>query len=225
LSNNCTTVAPGQTLKPWQQLGLKLVSRIYGGRDVAIAIDLTESVGLNAEGRLRLTQIIQDSLQSGDTCASARNKNMSRRSLYTSPKQIESSSIFQSFTDLMSNAFMILCFFLLLVLFQSHQLNQDLKEANKRLSSASPIIIDESSGKFQFRSGSAELTPQLKNHIVTNINPQIKDIIKEREIDFIQVIGHTDGEGINQNSNLDKTLEIVAQGTQPVSKLYELLLI
>ncbi|BAU63455.1 hypothetical protein STA3757_08190 [Stanieria sp. NIES-3757] len=67
MSNNCTTVAPGQTLKPWQQLGLKLVSRIYGGRDVAIAIDLTESVGLNAEGRLRLTQIIQDSLQSGDT--------------------------------------------------------------------------------------------------------------------------------------------------------------
>ncbi len=144
---------------------------------------------------------------------------MSRRSLYTSPKQIESNSIFQSFTDLMSNAFMILCFFLLLVLFQSHQLNQNLREANKRLQSASPIIIDESSGKFQFRSGSAELTPQLKNHIVTNIYPQIKDILKNREIDFIQIIGHTDGEGINQNSNLDKTLEIVAQGTQPVSKL------
>ena len=32
-----------------------------------MAIDLTESVGLNAEGRLRLTQIIEDSLQSGDT--------------------------------------------------------------------------------------------------------------------------------------------------------------
>jgi hypothetical protein len=32
-----------------------------------MAIDLTESVGLNAEGRLRLTQIIQDSLQAGDT--------------------------------------------------------------------------------------------------------------------------------------------------------------
>jgi hypothetical protein len=34
---------------------------------VVIAIDLTESVGLNAEGRLRLTQIIEDSLRSGDT--------------------------------------------------------------------------------------------------------------------------------------------------------------
>lgn len=67
MTTNCTTVTPGQTAKPWQQLGLKLASRIDGGRDVVIAIDLTESVGLNDEGRLRLTQIIEDSLQSGDT--------------------------------------------------------------------------------------------------------------------------------------------------------------
>ena len=144
---------------------------------------------------------------------------MSRRSLYTSQTKIESISIFQSFTDLMSNAFMILCLFLLLVLFQSQKLNQDLKEANKKLQSASPIVIDESSGKFQFKSGSAELNSQLKSHIATNINPQIKDILQERAIDFIQVIGHTDGAGINQNSNLDKTLETVAQGKQPFSKL------
>lgn len=67
MTNNCTEIAPGKSLKPWQQFGLNLASRIYGGRDVVIAIDLTESVGLNAEGRLRLTQIIEDSLQSGDT--------------------------------------------------------------------------------------------------------------------------------------------------------------
>ena len=60
-------IAPGKSVKSWQQLGLNLASQIYGGRDVVIAIDLTESVGLNAEGRLRLTQIIEDSLQSGDT--------------------------------------------------------------------------------------------------------------------------------------------------------------
>ena len=58
---------------------------------------------------------------------------MSRRSLYTNHNQIESNSIYQSFTDLMSNAFMILCLLLLLVLFQSQKLNQDLKKANKRL--------------------------------------------------------------------------------------------
>ena len=60
-------IAPGKSVKSWQQLGLNLASRIYGGRDVVMAIDLTESVGLNAEGRLRLTQIIEDSLQSGAT--------------------------------------------------------------------------------------------------------------------------------------------------------------
>lgn len=114
---------------------------------------------------------------------------------------------------------MILCLLLLLVLFQSQKLNQDLKKANKRLQSASPIVIDESSGNFKFKSGSAELNPQLKNHISTTITPEINKILQTREIDFIQIIGHTDGEGINNNSNLDKTLEIVAIGTQPVSKL------
>ena len=67
MTNNCKAIAPGKPVKPWQQFGLNLASRLYGGRDVVIAIDLTESVGLNAEGRLRLTQIIEDSLQSGDT--------------------------------------------------------------------------------------------------------------------------------------------------------------
>jgi outer membrane protein OmpA-like peptidoglycan-associated protein len=114
---------------------------------------------------------------------------------------------------------MILCLLLLLVLIQSQKLNQDLKQANKRLQSASPIIIDESSGNFKFKSGSAELNPQLKKYIFTKISPDIQKILQAREINFIQVIGHTDGEGISNNSNIDKSLEIVAQGLQPVSKL------
>lgn len=144
---------------------------------------------------------------------------MSRKSLYTSNSIQESTNIFQSFADLMSNAFMILSLLLLLILVQSQKLNQGLKQANKRLQSASPIVIDESSGKFKFTSGSAELNPQLKNHISTKISLEINKILQEREIDFIQIIGHTDGEGTKQNSNLDRTLETVALGTQPVSKL------
>ena len=144
---------------------------------------------------------------------------MGRRSLYTSQENSETSGIFQSFTDLMSNAFMILCFLLLLVLFQSQKLNQELIEANRRLQSASPIVIDENSGKFKFKSGSAELNPQLTSYIVEEISPEIKNILRSREIDFIQVIGHTDGQGTQQNSNLDRTLETVAQGQQPVSRL------
>jgi outer membrane protein OmpA-like peptidoglycan-associated protein len=135
---------------------------------------------------------------------------MQRRSRYT--QNPEHLNIFQSFTDLMSNAFMILCLFLLLALIQSQQLN-------KRLQSASPIVIDEKSGKFKFKSGSAELKPELKTYILTEILPTIETTIKEREIDFIQVIGHTDGQKNNRASNLDSTLESVAKGSQSVSKL------
>ena len=144
---------------------------------------------------------------------------MSRRSLYTSQTKTESNSIYQSFSDLMSNAFMILSLLLILLIFQSQKLNQDLKEANKRLQSASPIVIDESSGKFKFKSGSAVLNTQLKEHIASKITPEINKILQDREIDFIQIIGHTDGEGINNSSNLDRTLETVAKGTQSVNKL------
>lgn len=114
---------------------------------------------------------------------------------------------------------MILCLLLLLVLFQSQKLNQDLKEANERLQSASPIVIDEESGNYKFASGSAKLNPDFKQYIENTVIPEIITNLEEREIDFIQIIGHTDGQGNNPNSNLDRTLEEVAQGTQDVSKL------
>lgn len=67
MSEICTPVAPGQPLTPFQKIGLESVARLHGGRDVVLAIDLTESVGLNDEGHLRLRQIVEDSLKSGDT--------------------------------------------------------------------------------------------------------------------------------------------------------------
>jgi outer membrane protein OmpA-like peptidoglycan-associated protein len=124
----------------------------------------------------------------------------------------DSLNIFQPFTDLMSNAFMIITFFLLLSLFQALALN-------KSLQSASPIIIDEQSGKFKFKSGSADLTPALKQYIGTDITPKIQAITTERKIAFIQVIGHTDGQSINNSSNLDQKLELAARGKQSVGKL------
>ncbi|MEA5510885.1 hypothetical protein VB715_14015 [Crocosphaera sp. UHCC 0190] len=133
--------------------------------------------------------------------------------------EFEELNVFASFTDLMSNAFMILSFLLLLALFHVLNLNKNLQDLNKRLESASPIIIDENSGKFQFPSGSAELTPQLKQYIVMQVIPVIDKIIREREIDFIQVIGHTDGQANNQFSNLDSQLENVANGNQFVKIL------
>lgn len=59
-------VIPGQSLSTQQKIGLEVVTRLHGGRDVVLAIDLTESVGINNEGRLRLRQTVEDSLQPGD---------------------------------------------------------------------------------------------------------------------------------------------------------------
>jgi flagellar motor protein MotB len=124
----------------------------------------------------------------------------------------ESLSIFQAFTDLMSNAFMIISFLLLISLIQAMILNQKLK-------SASPIIIDEKSGNFKFQSGSAEVPAEFKNHIKVKIIPEIQAATKQGNVDFIQVIGHTDGQAIKNSSNLDISLTPAATGTQTIASL------
>ncbi|TAE61148.1 MAG: VWA domain-containing protein [Nostocales cyanobacterium] len=62
-----TKITPGQPLTDTQKNGLQLVSLLGGGkRDVVLAIDVTESVGFNDQGRIRLRQIVEDSLKPGD---------------------------------------------------------------------------------------------------------------------------------------------------------------
>jgi len=127
---------------------------------------------------------------------------------------------------------MILSLFLLLALIQSQRLNYNLAKANERLGSAAPITIDKKSGNFKFKSGSAELNFQLKNYIRTDIIPTIEKTIKEKEdtIDFIQVIGYTDGTSnhkklnknnkkLNKESNLDDEIEEVANGKNPINRV------
>lgn len=129
-------------------------------------------------------------------------------------KEPETLNIYPAFTDLMSNAFMILSLFLLLALLQSQELN-------RKLQSATPITIDERSGNFKFQSGSAELNPQLKKYIREKVIPKIEKTIKEKEgaIDFIQVIGHTDGQANNKTSNLDQKIELIANGKTTINAL------
>lgn len=66
-NGDCLTITPGEPINLWQKAGLELVAHLHGSRDVVLAIDLTGSVDFNDEGRTRLHQIIQDSLQSGDS--------------------------------------------------------------------------------------------------------------------------------------------------------------
>jgi outer membrane protein OmpA-like peptidoglycan-associated protein len=126
--------------------------------------------------------------------------------------QDEDLNIFQAFTDLMSNAFMIISFLLLISLLQSISIA-------KKLESASPIIIDEKSGNFKFPSGSAELTPDLQKYIQNTILPKIKKATEKGNIDFIQIIGHTDSQGIRNASNLDGKLTSAATGNEKINAL------
>ena len=126
--------------------------------------------------------------------------------------QDEDLNIFQAFTDLMSNAFMIISFLLLISLLQSISIA-------KKLESASPIIIDEKSGNFKFPSGSAELTPDLQKYIQAAILPEIKKATEKGNIDFIQIIGHTDSQGISNFSNLDGKLTSAATGNEKINAL------
>jgi len=129
---------------------------------------------------------------------------MSRRSRLKQDGELL--DIFQSFTDLMSNAFLIMSFFLLLIFIQTvHQ--------NKEFKNAPPIIVDEKSGHFNFPSGSALLPAELKNYIKQSVAPSIEKTIEKQPIAFVQVIGHTDTNAITQvESNLDSLLLDAAKG-------------
>jgi outer membrane protein OmpA-like peptidoglycan-associated protein len=144
----------------------------------------------------------------------------------------EDLNIFQAFTDLMSNAFMIVSFFLFISLLRSIDTNMKLQDANEKLKSAMklqdtneklrsafPIIIDEKSGNFKFPSGSAELTPDLQKYIQITILPKIKKATEKGNIDFIQIIGHTDSQGISNSSNLDGKLTSAATGNEKINAL------
>lgn len=96
----CEQITVGESLSQNQQLGLELVSKFSGGRDVVFAVDLTQSVSLDDEGKVRLKQIVQDSLNKGDSVyivpfsssINPTNPNINSLSLssaiaFTNPKQ------------------------------------------------------------------------------------------------------------------------------------------
>jgi len=66
VAKNCEEITIGESLSKNKQLGLELVSKFSGGRNVVFAVDLTESVSHDDEGKVRLKQILQDSLTKGD---------------------------------------------------------------------------------------------------------------------------------------------------------------
>ncbi|MDJ0618215.1 MAG: flagellar motor protein [Calothrix sp. MO_192.B10] len=142
-------------------------------------------------------------------------------------------NIWTSFTDLMSNAFMVLTLLLLLTMskipsFNRHKRLQQPDDKQQKI-----IVLP--AEEYKFTSGSAELPINLRTDIQKN--PHDGKILKaikqqldraQKKIDIIEVIGHTDGQQVGYlkchgkvrgRSNLDQKLEVVATRNKNVSIL------
>ncbi|OBQ39447.1 MAG: flagellar motor protein [Anabaena sp. CRKS33] len=136
---------------------------------------------------------------------------MARRSRYT--EYNEDLNVWPAFTDLMSNAFMILVLFLFLTVIIS-------QISGKKSTDTPPIIVIKDEGAYRFASGSAEISQEMLNYILKQIVPEIETRTKEYGINVVEIIGHTDGQANGQvMSNLDVNLENVVSGNIPVGNL------
>ncbi|MTJ12543.1 flagellar motor protein [Anabaena sp. UHCC 0187] len=169
---------------------------------------------------------------------------MARRSRYT--EYNEDLNVWQAFTDLMSNAFMILVLFLFLTIIISQitkdknkpaqnsvtlavkvkQLEDQVKylktkiKPEKQSTDTPPIIVIKDQGDYRFASGSAEIPAKMSIYILNQIVPEIEKRTKQYGINVVEIIGHTDGQANGKViSNLDVNLENVASGNLKVGKL------
>ncbi len=147
---------------------------------------------------------------------------MNRRYRHTDSH--EDLNIWPAFTDLMSNAFMILILFLLITIVKSAISQKNLQQplsniedlqlkANKtneleqqvtslqrqlhsvkQLTDTPPIILIKDEGAYRFASGSADLPQPMYHYIWTKIVPEIERETKQYNINTVEVIGHTDGQ-------------------------------
>ena len=83
-----------------------------------------------------------------------------------------------------------------------------------------PIItLSEAQGHY-FETGSARLSPRFRNDLTGPVTERLLQIIKDYDVNVIEVIGHTDEQPIAARpSNLDKGLLPVLQGQVPVDGL------
>ncbi|PPS45192.1 flagellar motor protein [Chroococcidiopsis sp. TS-821] len=142
-----------------------------------------------------------------------RNSNRQTQQTY------EELNVWSAFTDLMSNTFMIAMLFLLLALVKGAIAQTEVAEIQTP-KSPPPILVIEDEGAYRFASGSAEIPPIMNAYINNKIVPEIERNTKEYQINVVEIIGHTDGQGNgNAASNLDQNLEKVANGSIPVRQL------
>lgn len=84
-----------------------------------------------------------------------------------------------------------------------------------------PPIINLSDAKgYRFKSGSAELSPEFRQSLREDVPGKILALMKEFDVDVIEVVGHTDEQPIGvRQSNLDRELTAVLRNNADVSRL------
>lgn len=98
--------------------------------------------------------------------------------------------------------------------------SQDNEIGDLRRQQFPPSIVIENAGKFAFISGEAKLSNDLKNFINNELVKIIETNFDQYNINTIEVIGHTDGQPVNQsNGNLDLKLEQSARNNTSIAQL------
>lgn len=83
-----------------------------------------------------------------------------------------------------------------------------------------PIITLSEAGGYSFKSGSAELSPKLRDELASKTPGEILEYIRKYDVDVIEVVGHTDEQPISgRQSNLDRDLLSVLKNTADVASL------
>lgn len=140
----------------------------------------------------------------------------------------ETFNVWAAFTDLMSNAFLVITLLLLLVISNYGDFASPSVNNNKS------AIVTISGKEYKFPSGKADVPVNLRNDIFDENGKILKEILikinqlvkANQKVEVIEVIGHTDGQEIGklscnnkQGSNLDKFLEEVTHNKKNIDDL------
>ena len=83
-----------------------------------------------------------------------------------------------------------------------------------------PIIKLSEADGYHFRSGSAELSDRFRSDLAGPIPAQILELIKQFDVDVIEVVGHTDEQPVGtRGSNLDRDLLPVLRNSANIASI------
>jgi outer membrane protein OmpA-like peptidoglycan-associated protein len=83
-----------------------------------------------------------------------------------------------------------------------------------------PIIKLSEAAGYHFKSGSAELSERFRNDLAGPISAQIVGLIKQYDVDVIEVVGHTDERPVGaRQSNLDSDLLPVLRNSADIASV------